>query len=39
MLRLLVIAAGIAIAAAALLDENPPQLKGTYTLGAAFRLY
>ncbi|OGD71499.1 MAG: hypothetical protein A2Y64_03400 [Candidatus Coatesbacteria bacterium RBG_13_66_14] len=25
--------------AAVLLDENPPQLKGTYTLGAAFRLY
>ncbi|HDR06697.1 MAG TPA: hypothetical protein ENN88_03600 [Candidatus Coatesbacteria bacterium] len=25
--------------AAALLDENPPQLKGTYTLGAAYRLY
>ncbi len=25
--------------AAALLDDNPPQLKGTYTLGVAFRLY
>jgi hypothetical protein len=28
-----------ALVAAALLDENPPRLKGAYTLGVAFRFY
>jgi hypothetical protein len=39
MRRFLTLGAGVLLVEAALLGESPPQLKGTYTLGVAFRFY